>query len=79
MIPTGTNGYEVIANVLPKTCTECDFWALEMRDLEYGFCCITGTMIKADGTQDEKRMDNCPMRLRSKKERRRRRKKGYGE
>lgn len=37
MIPTGTNEYEVIANVLPRARTECNFWALEMRDLEYGF------------------------------------------
>ncbi len=55
------HGFEVTAEILPEACTACPFWGYERESAEMGCCMITGTEIKADGPQDIKRMDDCPI------------------
>lgn len=56
-------GFEITARKIPRDCTECPFWAINTRTFDDGICVITGTEIKIDGQQDEKRMDDCPIKL----------------
>lgn len=55
------HGFHVTADVMPESCTICPFWLVDMITLKSGECFITGTVITADGQQDEKRMDDCPV------------------
>lgn len=52
-------GIKVTAKELPEACTACPFWLLDMNTLEAGVCFLSGHEIKADGQQDERRMDDC--------------------
>ena len=55
------HGLKITAKVMPDTCTSCPFWCLNLENCEKGICSITGTEIIADGPQDTKRMDDCPL------------------
>ena len=55
------HGFKITAKVMPDTCTSCPFWCLNLENCEKGICSITGTEIIADGPQDTKRMDDCPL------------------
>lgn len=55
--------FKIKAEILPESCTCCPFWMPDMKTLERGFCFITESEIRADGAQDEKRMDDCPIKL----------------
>lgn len=55
------HGFKLTAAELPESCTACPFWMVNIKTLEDGECFITGTKIAADGPQDEKRMDDCPI------------------
>ena len=55
------HGFKITAKVMPDTCTSCPFWCLNLENCEKGTCSITGTEIIADGPQDTKRMDDCPL------------------
>ncbi len=55
------HGFKVTAAELPESCTACPFWMVDIKTLEEGGCYITGTKIRIDGPQDEKRMDDCPI------------------
>ncbi len=54
-------GFSILAKYKPDTCTSCPFWMLDLRNLEKGKCFITGTEIIANGPQDKKRMNDCPI------------------
>jgi hypothetical protein len=56
------HGFEVRADILPEACTACPFWLYSIRT-NTGMCDITGHEIEADGSQDEERMNDCPIRL----------------
>lgn len=55
-------GFKITAEHVPGTCTECPFWLVNMITLESGECFITGHEIIANGPQDEKRMNDCPIK-----------------
>lgn len=52
---------DIIERKIPRTCTECEYWGVDLKTLEDGICILSGTVIKTDGKQDEKRMNNCPI------------------
>lgn len=56
------HGFRVTAKKLPEACTACPFWELNLKTFDSGSCYITGHEIAADGPQDEKRMDDCPIK-----------------
>lgn len=64
-------GFKIRAEHLPESCTWCPFWTAPMADVEFAGCYITGSEIRLDtGEADKRRMTDCPIKCKRDRERR---------
>lgn len=57
------HGFEIKARKMPRSCTVCPFWLVDIQTAETGGCFITGHEVQLDGRQDKGRMNDCPINL----------------
>lgn len=56
-------GFKIKAEHLPESCTWCPFWTAPMADVEFAGCYITGSEVRLDtGEADKRRMPDCPIK-----------------
>lgn len=48
-------GFKIRAEHLPKSCTWCPFWTAPMADVEFAGCYITGSEVRLDTGEADKR------------------------
>lgn len=65
---------QVSANPTLDRCTCCPFWLVDTKSLETGMCFISGTEIPLDEKPDMERMQDCPLTIRRRTKKRRKKK-----